>query len=76
MGASNFYYADDAAENLSRREIEVGRLRCKGLTHQQTCERLAIAPKTLQAHISSIYRKTGAHNVATLYRFFLENGLL
>jgi DNA-binding NarL/FixJ family response regulator len=76
MGTSNSYRIENKRQSLSRREVEVGCLRCKGLSHKQICDYLEIAPKTLQAHISSIYRKTGAHNTATLYRFFLENGLL
>lgn len=45
---------------LSERELEVVRLVIEGLTNRQIAEVLTISHRTVQAHIASALRKTGA----------------
>jgi DNA-binding CsgD family transcriptional regulator len=61
---------------LTAREIEVLRLVAQGLTNFQVAEQLVISPRTVNTHLSSIYRKlnTSSREVAT--RFALEHGLV
>ncbi|MFP4442303.1 MAG: LuxR C-terminal-related transcriptional regulator [Spirochaetia bacterium] len=47
---------------LSAREIEVFNHLSRGKTIQETAETLYITERTVKAHISSIYEKTGAKN--------------
>jgi DNA-binding CsgD family transcriptional regulator len=47
---------------LSAREIEVFNHLSRGKTIQETAEALYITERTVKAHISSIYEKTGAKN--------------
>jgi len=54
---------------LSGREIEVLRLVAQGLTDAQIAEILVISPRTVNAHLRSIYSKLGitSRNAATRY---------
>ena len=45
---------------LSEREFEVAQLVAAGLTNRQIAEQLALAPKTISAHITHILTKLGA----------------
>ena len=42
---------------LTIREVEVLRLLAGGLTDQQIADKLVLSPRTVHAHISSIYSK-------------------
>ncbi|MDW7773515.1 MAG: response regulator transcription factor [Desulfobulbaceae bacterium] len=46
-------------KNLSNREYEIANLIAQGLTNVDIADRLAIAERTVKAHLSSIYAKTG-----------------
>lgn len=61
--------------NLTRREIEVLRLVAQGLTDSQVADALVISPRTVNAHLRSIYSKLGisSRHAATL--FVLEHHL-
>jgi DNA-binding CsgD family transcriptional regulator len=63
-------------DGLTKREVEVLRLVATGLTDTQVAEQLVISPRTVHAHLSSIYSKLGisSRSAATLYA--LEHGLL
>ena len=45
-------------DKLSRREHQVASLVAEGLQNREIAERLAIAERTVKAHLSSIYNKT------------------
>jgi len=47
---------------LSSREQEVACYVAEGLTNQQIAERLFVSLRTVKAHLSSIYEKTGMRN--------------
>jgi DNA-binding NarL/FixJ family response regulator len=52
---------DDAGApvSLSRREDEVLRLLSDGLTIQQVASRIRISPRTVESHVTRLYRKLG-----------------
>jgi len=57
--------------NLSAREIEVLRLILAGHTYKTAAEILFISEKTIDAHLRSIYSKTGVKNkVELVVRFY------
>jgi len=60
---------------LSGREVEVLRLVTDGLTNAQIAERLFISPKTVSAHLVSIFGKLGVTSRAAATRFAMEHGL-
>lgn len=57
--------ADGGAEDLvSSREREVLRLLASGLTDREIAASLAISPRTVESHVSSLLRKLGVRNRA------------
>ena len=61
---------------LSGREVEVLGLVAKGLTNAQIAQRLYISPRTVNAHLGSVYHKIGTSTRAEATRFAVEYGLL
>jgi DNA-binding CsgD family transcriptional regulator len=63
-------------DQLTAREIDVLRLVAGGLTNREIADRLGISPRTVDAHLRSIYGKIGvsSRSAATLYAF--EHGLV
>jgi DNA-binding NarL/FixJ family response regulator len=60
---------DQDPRKLTMREIEVLRLLAQGLTNMEIADRLVISPRTVNAHLTSIYSKlevTG-RSAATLF---------
>jgi DNA-binding NarL/FixJ family response regulator len=49
---------------VSAREAEVLRLLANGLTDREIAESLAISPRTVESHVSSLLRKLGVRNRA------------
>jgi non-specific serine/threonine protein kinase len=62
--------------DLSEREVEVLRLVAGGLTNARIAQQLYISPRTVNAHLSSIYHKIGSHTRAEAARFATEHRLL
>ncbi len=62
--------------SLSARETEVLRLVAKGMTNAQIARELFISPRTVNAHLGSIYHKIGSSTRAEATRFAIEHGLL
>jgi DNA-binding CsgD family transcriptional regulator len=60
---------------LTAREAEILRLLAQGLTDAQIAEKLFISPRTVNAHVTSIYSKLGVNSRAAATRFAAENGL-
>jgi DNA-binding NarL/FixJ family response regulator len=62
--------------DLSEREVEVLRLVARGLSDAQVAELLVISPRTVNAHLRSIYSKLNitSRHAATL--FALEQRLI
>jgi len=60
---------------LTAREVEVLRLLADGLTDLQIAEKLVLSPRTVHAHISSIYSKLGVTSRSAATRYAMEHGL-
>ena len=56
--------ADEATDLLSARENEVLRLLALGMTDREIAAGLAISPRTVESHVSSMLRKLGVRNRA------------
>lgn len=56
--------ATDSIDVLSTREQEVLRLLADGLTDREIAGGLAISPRTVESHVSSVLRKLGVRNRA------------
>jgi non-specific serine/threonine protein kinase len=61
---------------LSAREIEILRLVAGGLTNVEVAERLFLSSRTVDWHLSSVYRKLGLHSRTEAARFASDHGLL
>jgi DNA-binding NarL/FixJ family response regulator len=55
---------DDVGGLLSAREQEVLRLLAEGMTDREIANALAISPRTVESHVSSVLRKLGVRNRA------------
>lgn len=60
---------------LTAREAEVLGLVATGLTSAQVAERLFLSPRTVNAHLRTIYSKLGVGSRAAAARFAAEHGL-
>jgi predicted ATPase/serine/threonine protein kinase/DNA-binding CsgD family transcriptional regulator len=60
---------------LTAREVEVLRLVASGLTDIQVAEKLVLSPRTVHAHISSIYNKLGVTSRSAATRYAIEHHL-
>jgi DNA-binding NarL/FixJ family response regulator len=60
---------------LSPRELEVLGLLVKGRSAREISGDLTLGVRTVERHISNIYRKIGARNRAQATAFALDNGL-
>ncbi len=56
--------ADDVGQLLSARESEVLRLLAEGMTDREIAGALAISPRTVESHVSSVLRKLDVRNRA------------
>ena len=62
--------------DLSAREAEVLRLVAQGMTNAEVAEELFLSSRTVNWHLTSIYRKLGSHSRTEATRFAAEHGLL
>jgi DNA-binding NarL/FixJ family response regulator len=62
-------------DGLTAREVEVLRLVAKGLTDAQVAETLVISPRTVHAHLSSIYNKLAITSRSAATRYAIEHHL-
>lgn len=62
-------------EVLSERERDVVRLLVRGLLSKQIAAELGLSPRTVEKHRARISAKLGLHDVPTLVRWSLRNGL-
>ena len=60
---------------LTAREVEVLRLLAGGLTNLQIADKLVLSPRTVHAHISSIYSKLAVTSRSAATRYALEHHL-
>lgn len=62
--------------SLTQREREVLDLLTEGLSNIQIGSRLHLSPRTIEKHVSSLFRKTLSNNRAELVRFAMEHHLI
>jgi DNA-binding NarL/FixJ family response regulator len=67
--------AAGALAGLTAREVEVLRLIARGLTYAQIAEQLVISPRTVDAHLRSVYDKLGVRSRHAATRYALEHHL-
>jgi non-specific serine/threonine protein kinase len=67
--------APEHPAGLTSREIEVLGLVAAGMTSARIAKELFVSPRTVEAHITSIYHKIGVSTRAAATRFALEHGL-
>ncbi|HKF37016.1 MAG TPA: LuxR C-terminal-related transcriptional regulator [Ktedonobacteraceae bacterium] len=63
-------------DGLTTREVEVLRLMAQGLTNAQIAERLVISPRTVNAHLRSIYNKLAVTSRTAATRYALAHQLI
>jgi DNA-binding NarL/FixJ family response regulator len=60
---------------LTARECEVLRLVARGLSNAQVAEQLVISPRTVDAHLVSIYSKLGVNTRSAATRYAVDHNL-
>src|SRR6266516_2938208 len=63
-------------DDLTAREVEVLRLLAQGYTDAQIAERLVISPRTVNSHLTSVYRKIQVSSRTAATRYALEKKLV
>jgi DNA-binding NarL/FixJ family response regulator len=61
---------------LTAREVEVLGLVAQGLSDAEVSESLVISPRTVNAHLTSIYNKLGVNSRVAATRFAVDHGLV
>ena len=61
--------------SLTTREIEVLQLLVKGMTYAQIAERLVVSRRTVNAHVTAIYRKLDVNSRNEATYAALQHGL-
>ncbi len=64
-----------SAENLTPREREVLKLIADGKTTKEISAGLCVSEKTVESHRYQIMHKLGAHNLAELIKFAVQEGI-
>ena len=60
---------------LSPRQTEILRLLAAALTTVEIGERLQLSPRTVEAHLRTLYRKLGVRSRTAAARYAVEHGL-
>ena len=63
------------AAGLSGREVEVLRLVAKGWTNERIAEELFLSPRTVQTHLTNVFRKIDVDNRTEAVRVAMTLGL-
>jgi len=63
-------------DELTPREVEVLRLLASGLSNAQMAEKLIISPRTVHAHVRSIYSKLGITSRSSATRYAIDHKLI
>ena len=61
---------------LTAREVDVLRLLAQGLTDAEIAQQLIVSPRTVNAHLTSIYSKLQVNSRAAATRFAIEHHLV
>jgi predicted ATPase/DNA-binding CsgD family transcriptional regulator len=63
-------------DHLTVREVEILRLVAEGQTDAQIADQLVISPRTVNAHLTSIYRKIQVSSRSAATRYAIEHNLI
>ena len=63
-------------DNLTKREIEVLRHICKGMTNQQIADNLYLSRRTIDTHRTNLLEKSGSKNTAQLIMYGIKNRII
>ena len=74
-GQASLSSAPEHPAGLTSREVEVLGLVAAGMTSAQVATELFLSPRTVEAHLASIYHKLGVTSRTAAIRFALEQGL-
>ena len=58
--------------NLTKRELQIFKLLCQGLSSNKIAEKLFISPRTVDTHKTNIFEKTNCNSIAELILFALR----
>jgi DNA-binding CsgD family transcriptional regulator len=61
---------------ISDQEIEVMVRLARGLSPDEIAKDLSISRRTLDWHLSNLFRKTGQHNIRSLFQFAVTYGFM
>jgi DNA-binding NarL/FixJ family response regulator len=64
------------AISLSRRELEVLELLCRGFTNKEMAEKLFLSPRTVEGYKSKLMQKTGQSNSLNLILWAAKNNIV
>ena len=67
---------NDPDTKLTKRELEVLKHICEGLSNAQIAEKLFISIRTVEGHKSNLISKTGVKNTISLVMYALKNSLV
>lgn len=67
---------NDPDTKLTRRELEVLKHICEGLSNAQIADKLFISIRTVEGHKSNLISKTGVKNTISLVMYALKNNLV
>jgi DNA-binding NarL/FixJ family response regulator len=62
----------DPAQVLSGQEWRIAQLVAEGLTNKQVAAEVFLSPKTIEHHLSAIYRKLGVRSRTQLAQLFVR----
>ena len=68
--------AGEAAKPMTRREKEILRLLCDGLSRKEICDELGITINSVKTHLANILSKTGYESVAKLAIYAVSHGFI
>jgi DNA-binding NarL/FixJ family response regulator len=68
--------APEYPARLTAREVEVLGLVAQGMTNARIAKELYVSPRTVNAHLNTVYHKLGVDSRAAAVRFAVEHGLL
>lgn len=67
---------EGALAELTEREMEIIQLIAEGLSNKEIGDQLFISHRTVDTHRTNVMSKLGLHNVASIVRFAIQNGLV
>lgn len=75
-GAAGLYHQPAGLGLLTPRQTEVLRLVARGLTNAEIADALFVSPRTVHAHLRSVFRKLDIGNRSTATRYAIQHGLI